>query len=99
MIERIRIEVDPRYDVGGDATRHCARVLLIAQDGRRCEREALERPGSPANPLSLRQLERKFETLAAAVLPGARIAKVIDAVAALDDNPDVRSLVDLVVIG
>jgi 2-methylcitrate dehydratase PrpD len=99
MIERIRIEVDPRYDVGGDATRHCSRVLLVANDGRRCEREVLERPGSPTNPLSPRQLEQKFETLAAVVLPAARIAKVIDAVATLEDNPDARTLVDLVTTG
>ena len=35
MIERIAIEADPKYDAGGDATRHHARVELIAKDGRR----------------------------------------------------------------
>jgi len=85
MIEKIRIEVDPKYDSGGDSTRHCARVLLVTRDGRRLEREVLERPGSPGNPLSPRQLQRKFEKLAAAVLPPERIAQTIDTVATLED--------------
>ena len=95
MIERIRIEVDPKYDAGGDATRHCSRVLLVAKDGRRYEREVLERPGSPDNPLPPRHLQHKFETLAAAVLPSARIAKIVDAVAALEDL-QTRALTELV---
>jgi 2-methylcitrate dehydratase PrpD len=97
MIERMRIEVDPQYDLGGDSTRHCARVLLVTRDGRRLEREMLQRPGSPGNPLPPRHLQRKFETLAAAALPPARIAKIIDAVAGLEGTT-ARALVDLVTI-
>jgi 2-methylcitrate dehydratase PrpD len=96
MIGRIRIAVDPKYDVGGDATRHAARVLLTTHDQCRFEREVLERPGSPANPLPPRHLQRKFETLAAAVLPEERIAQVVDAVADME-NVDARSLTNLVV--
>ena len=99
MIEKIKIEVDPKYDAGADATRHCARVLIATVDGRRLEREMLERPGSPANPLSPQQLRRKFETLAAAVLPQDRIEKTIATVAALEDVPNVRALTDLVTDG
>jgi len=99
MIERIGIEVDPKYDIGGDATRHCARVLIITTDGRRLEREMLERPGSPGNPLSPQQLRRKFETLAAVVLPPDRIEKTIAAIAALEDVTNVRMLTNLVADG
>jgi 2-methylcitrate dehydratase PrpD len=96
MIERISIEVDPLYDAGGDQSRHCARVTLTTKDGRSFRREVLDRPGSPTNPLSPQHLERKFATLAAAVLPDARIPKVVEAVAALEDR-DARALIDLVV--
>jgi 2-methylcitrate dehydratase PrpD len=99
MIERIKIEVDPKYDAGADATRHCARVLIVTVDGRRLEREMLERPGSPANPLSPQQLRRKFETLAAAVLPQDRIERTVATVAAVEDVPNVRALIDLVTDG
>jgi len=98
MIGKIRIEVDPKYDIGGDATRHCARVLIVTGDGRRLAREVLERPGSPANPLSQPQLVRKFETLAAAVLPPDRIAQTIAAVASLEET-HARALTDLVTDG
>jgi 2-methylcitrate dehydratase PrpD len=94
MIERITIEADTKYDAGGDATRHHARVELIAKDGRRRTREVLERPGSPGNPLSPEQLAKKFSTLAAAVLPADRIPKIIAAVAALEDT-DARALTGL----
>jgi 2-methylcitrate dehydratase PrpD len=94
MIERIKIEADPKYDSGGDATRHHARVQLITGDGRRFAREVLERPGSPGNPLSREQLTRKFTTLAAAVLPDDRIPRIIEAVANLE-SIDARVLTNL----
>ncbi len=94
MIERIEIEADTKYDAGGDATRHHARVELIAKGGRRFAREVLERPGSPGNPLSPEQLAKKFSTLAAAVLPAERIPTIIAAVAALEGT-DARTLTGL----
>jgi 2-methylcitrate dehydratase PrpD len=95
LIERIAIEADEKYDAGGDTTRHHARVELIAKDGRRFAREVLERPGSPGNPLSPEQLQRKFATLAGAVLPAERIAGIVDAVAVLEST-DARALTGLV---
>jgi 2-methylcitrate dehydratase PrpD len=94
IIKRISIEVDPKYDVGGDATRHCARVEIVTTDGRTFAREVLERPGSPGNPLPPQQLRRKFESLAGAVLPPDRIARVIEVVHTLEDN-DACKLTDL----
>jgi 2-methylcitrate dehydratase PrpD len=94
MIDRIAIEAEPTYDAGGDATRHHARVELIAKNGRCYAREVLERPGSPGNPLSQEQLARKFTTLAAAVLPQERIPQIIAAVAALE-SIDARTLTGL----
>jgi 2-methylcitrate dehydratase PrpD len=98
IIEKIKIEVDPKYDVGGDATRHCARVLIVTDDGRRLEREMLQRPGSPGNPLSSQQLRRKFEPLAGAVLPQDRIARIIDTVHAIEES-DARTLTGLATLG
>jgi 2-methylcitrate dehydratase PrpD len=98
IIDKIKIEVDPKYDAGCDATRHCARVEIITTDGRRVAREVLERPGSPGNPLPPQQLRRKFETLAAAVLPQDRIARIIDVVHSLEDT-DTRVLTGLATLG
>ena len=98
IIEKIRIEVDQKYDAGGDTTRHCARVEIITTDGRSFAREVLERPGSPGNPLPPLQLRRKFETLAGAVLPPDRVARIIDTVHALEDF-DARTLTGLATLG
>src|SRR5262249_27832678 len=98
IIEKIKIEVDPKYDVGGDATRHCARVLVVTNDGRRLEREMLQRPGSPGNPLPPQQLRRKFETLASAVLPPDHVARIIETVHSLEDT-DTRTLTGLATLG
>src|SRR5258705_865734 len=94
IIDKISIEVDPKYDIGGDATRHCALVAIITTDGRSFAREVLERPGSPRNPLPPQQLRRKLQTLSAAVLPPDRIARIIGAVHVLEDN-DAPKLTDL----
>jgi len=96
-IKRIKIEVDPLYDAGGDSSRHCARVTLTTRDGRSLKREVLDRPGSPTNPLPPAHLRRKFETLAAAVLPPERIAKVVVATAELERR-DAGSLIELVTV-
>ncbi len=98
IIKKINIEVDPKYDAGGDATRHCARVQLITTDGRSAAREVLERPGSPGNPLPPQQLRRKFETLAGAVLPPDRIERIIEVAHALEDL-DACLLTDLATLG
>jgi 2-methylcitrate dehydratase PrpD len=86
LMDRIQIEADPKYDTGGDRTRHHARVELIAK-GKSYKREVLERPGSPGNPLSPEQFQRKFSTLAMVALPAERIRKIVDGVAALEDTP------------
>src|SRR5262249_6603055 len=97
MMTNIKIEVDPRYDAGGDATRHCARVLIVTGDGRRFEREVTERPGSPENPLSPAALQHKFETLAGDALPPAQIVLVPGVIAVLEEV-DARTLTDLVTV-
>lgn len=85
MMKRIRIEPDPRYDVGGDRTRHAARTSISTVDGRRYDMEVLERPGSPGNPLPPGGLEGKFRALAGAVLSQSRIAKVEAAVSDIEN--------------
>ena len=48
IMERIEIEADPKYDVGGDATRHHARVELIAKAAAASGARCWSGPAAPA---------------------------------------------------
>src|SRR4030095_8372499 len=52
FMKRIRIDVDPEYDAGGDATRHESRMAVTTCDGRRFEKHNRYRKGSPQNPMT-----------------------------------------------
>lgn len=96
MIGRIRAEVDPVYDRGGDASRHAARVEITTRTGDRLTREVLARPGSPANPMTEQALRDKFRQAAASVLPAGR-AEEIEAFVHSMEGCDARGLTDLLV--
>ncbi len=51
--------------------------------------------GSRQNPLSRAQIEQKFRTYAAGVLPDAQTGEVLKAVNGLEDFGSVRKLMDL----
>ncbi len=87
--ERVTAEPDPalREDEG--------HVVIALQDGRRVERHVEHAVGSTANPMSDRDLERKFRALSEEALPPDRIQALIGkcwAVAQLDDVADLMRL-------
>jgi 2-methylcitrate dehydratase PrpD len=75
-IDRISIDIDPKFDEGGDVTRQAQRVLVVTKDGRRFEEELMERPGSPSNPMPREFFVSKFTGLAETVLPKGRADKI-----------------------
>ncbi len=95
FIKRIRIEVDPAFDVGGDATRHESRMAVTTRDGRRFERHEQHRKGSPRNPMTREERHKKFRRLAGAVLPEARVDAVIAEVESLENSSDIKRLAAL----
>ena len=91
---RIRIEPDPAYDRGGDATRHQSRMKVTALDGRVFEKDAPHRKGSPDFPMTDGERHGKFRRLAGAALPAAAVERIIREVESLEQAPDVRALVE-----
>ena len=83
---------DESYVFGNDKG-SAARVKVALRDGRAVEHEETYRWGSPKNPITKADLERKFTSLATAVLDDEGVRAVIDAVDRLEDLPDVRTLV------
>ena len=95
FMHRIRIDVDPRYDAGADATRHQSRMRVTARDGRSFEMDAPYRKGSPEFPMTREERHAKFRRLAGAALAPAAVAAVIEQVESLDRAPDIGRLISL----
>lgn len=93
FMKRIRIEIDPAFDEGGDAARHESRMTVTARDGRRFEQHARHRKGSPQNPMTTQERHGKFRRLASPVLAPAAVEHVITEVEALERSPDIGALV------
>jgi 2-methylcitrate dehydratase PrpD len=92
FMRRISIEVDPAYDVGGDATRHESRMRVVTRDGRRFEQHAQYRKGSPENPMSRAERHAKFRRLAGAVLAEAKVEQIISEVESIERAESVARL-------
>ncbi len=86
-----KIEVSPDAAIAGSQ----AKVDIAMTDGSvlsaRCEHPL----GAFENPLSRAQVEQKFRTYAAGVLPDTHVSDVIQAVNRLEDFGSVRELMDL----
>jgi 2-methylcitrate dehydratase PrpD len=96
MIGLLHVEPDETYDRGGDASRHAARVEIVDRNGRAFRREVLDRPGSPANPMTDETLRAKFAAASATVLPSGRAGEIEQFIMSMEDR-DVRDLTTLTI--
>jgi 2-methylcitrate dehydratase PrpD len=94
IIGLLQVEPDEAYDHGGDASRHGARVEIVTQGGRAFHREVLNRPGSPANPMTTEALRAKFVAASATILPPGRAGEIEQFIMRIEDH-DVRDLTTL----
>jgi 2-methylcitrate dehydratase PrpD len=93
LARRVRYRVDPTFPGPG---RFKGAVAVTLKDGRTLEEIEEYNRGSAENPMTDAELRAKFDENAAGVLSAAAREHVAAAVAALDDMPDARALVDLV---
>jgi 2-methylcitrate dehydratase PrpD len=99
FMRRIRIEADPAYDRGGDATRHQSRMSVTTVDRRRFEKDAPLRKGSPDFPMTADERHAKFRRLASAALSAAAVEGIIREVESLDAVRSITSLIELLRTG
>ncbi|MBT6139680.1 MAG: MmgE/PrpD family protein [Rhodospirillaceae bacterium] len=92
FIERIEAEIDPEIDALGRAFRHMARLRVETTDGQAFQQEENHRRGSPQNPVDREVIERKFDTLAGAVVGHEKAEALKQWIAGLEAQTDTNDL-------
>lgn len=70
-------------------------LTLTLNDGRSCTERVVHATGSPGNPVSDAELERKFRALAGSVLPKARVKRLLATLWQLEQVADVGEIIKL----
>ena len=95
FIPRIRIAVDDILEKMGPSFRHAARVTVTTTDGRVFMHDVHHRRGSPENPVSRNEVERKFMSNVALLLSGDSADRLMRQTADLDNLPNVSEMVGI----
>jgi 2-methylcitrate dehydratase PrpD len=93
FIPRIKVLVDKELEAMGPAFRHAARVTIRTTDGRTIKREALNRRGSPENPVTREDVERKFAANLTGLLAPAEIDRLKSLALSLDTLTNANEIV------
>ena len=96
FIPRIKVFVDDGIEGMGAAFRHAARVTVHTTDGGTIKREALNRRGSPENPVSREDVERKFAANLAGLLRAGDIERLKTLALGLDSLPNADDILRLI---
>jgi 2-methylcitrate dehydratase PrpD len=89
VMSRVVAEADASLGIGA------AQMTVRLADGRAVEERVTAARGTPENPLTREEVEAKFRRLAAVVLPGERVARLVAALGGLADLPDMAELARL----
>ncbi|MCR4419114.1 MAG: MmgE/PrpD family protein [Clostridia bacterium] len=95
---KIEVEVDPALNRGDEI--EPARVTITDRDGRTYSREVQFPTGSPQQPMTFAECERKLRDCLAHAgnpLPEDRVARLVELVSSLENVADVRELIGLTV--
>jgi 2-methylcitrate dehydratase PrpD len=96
FIPRIKIAVDPEIENREPSYRHAARVAVSTTDGRTFKREILHRRGSPENPVSHNDVERKFEANVRGLASSSAIDRLKCLAAQLETLPGAKEIIDII---
>lgn len=89
FITRITAHVDPEIEKMGAPFRHASRVAISTRDGKRHEKLALHRRGSPENPLAPEEVIHKFRNVVAPCMDKPAAEKIIAAVDRFETLADI----------
>jgi len=92
FITRISAHVDPEIEKMGAPFRHASRVTITTRDGKRHEKLALHRRGSPENPLAPEEVIHKFRNVVAPCMSKADAERIVTAVDRCEQIADIGEL-------
>jgi 2-methylcitrate dehydratase PrpD len=92
FISRISAHVDAEIEKMGAPFRHASRVTITTRDGKRHEKLALHRRGSPENPLAPEEVIHKFRNVVAPCMSKADAERIIAAVDRCELLADIAEL-------
>jgi 2-methylcitrate dehydratase PrpD len=94
---KVEVIADPELDKLGPDLRHAVIAEVKTKDGRILQERVDTAKGSAKNPMSTEEVVRKYEILAAKVLPSERIAELKETVFRLERLGNIRELARLLV--
>ena len=95
FIRRVRVELEPRFDASGGKLRVACRARVVTRDGRTLEAEVLYRKGTPEDPMTHTELDRKFIELSSRSIGAQAAHEVAAAVASLDRADSMQPLMQM----
>jgi aconitate decarboxylase len=96
FMPRIKIAVDPEIESRGAPYRHAARIALLTTGGRTSRREILHRRGSPENPVSHNDVERKFAANVRGLVSPSAIDRLKYLAARLESLANAKEIIDII---
>jgi len=97
FLPKITIEEDSSLNAGGPEKRHSVLVRVVLNNGKSFQRKIDYPLGSPKNPMTLGDVEGKFQKLASKVLPDSKTVQLIEKILNLDEAEDVSELNELLI--
>ena len=97
LARRVQVIADPEIDAGGESQRHAIRMEVVLRDGRILKAARSGAKGSSAKPLTVAEIETKFERLASSALSPAQVSTLKSTAYRSDELQDVRQLSQLLV--
>jgi 2-methylcitrate dehydratase PrpD len=96
FIPRIKVFVDDELEAMGAAFRHAARVTVHTTDGHTVKREVLNRRGSPENPVTPEDVERKFAANLTGILAKDEIERLKQLALSIDTLSNANEIVKII---
>lgn len=97
LISRMNVGEDPEYSERYPEQTNC-RLEITTTSGQHLTAQAAYPKGHPNNPMSDAEIEAKFRSIAADLIPAERCDRALDLLWTLEEQPNLEKLFDALII-